>query len=162
MVVRLRLVLATAFILLVPPLFATGHAQGALSGALHAPDVTGYVVIACFADADAGCDEARSGYAEIATAGASAAWVIEGLEPGPFLLLAWRDANGDGEAQDDELILLLDAAGEPALVFAPATGLVIGSPTAAATPAPACAASPPIRAPKSRWKTSSSRRRTRC
>ena len=122
---------------LVPhPAPATASAQGALSGELRAADVAGYVVIACFADAAAGCDDARSGVAEIATGGPSAAWVIDGLGAGPFLLLAWRDANGDGEAQEAELVVLLDAAGEPTLVYAPASGLVIASPSAAASPAP--------------------------
>jgi hypothetical protein len=129
MVVRLRRALVTSLVLLHFLLPSIAAAQGAIAGELRADDVAGYVVIACFADADAGCDEARSGVAEIATAGRSAFWVIEGLEAGPFLLLAWRDGNGDGEAQDDELLVLLDPAGEPALVFAPAGGLVIAGPT---------------------------------
>ena len=136
MVVRLRLVLVASLFVLLTPLLATARAQGALSGELRADDVAGYVVIACFADAAAGCDEARTGVAEIATGGPSATWAIDGLEAGPFLLLAWRDANGDGEAQEAELVVLLDAAGEPTLVYAPASGLVIATPGAAATPAP--------------------------
>jgi hypothetical protein len=118
---------------------STAAAQGTLSGELRADDVAGYLVIACFVDAADGCDEARSGVAEVATGGRSATWAIDGLGAGPFLLLAWRDANGDGEPQDQELVVLRDEAGEPALVFAPAGGLVIASedatpssPTAAA------------------------------
>lgn len=132
MVVRLRLALVASLASLLTLLGSIAGAQGALSGELRADDVAGYVVIACFADAEAGCDDARSGVAEIATAGRSANWVIEGLEVGPFLLLAWRDTNGDGEAQEAEFVVLLDAAGEPTLVYAPASGLVIASPSAAA------------------------------
>ena len=125
---------------------APALAQGRLSGTLEAPDVRGYVIIACFADAELGCDEARSGYAEISATGARAAWTIDVAARGPYLLLAWRDANGDGEAQEHELVVLSDATGEPSLVFAPAEGLAIavagaaavgpppGGPTAAATP----------------------------
>ena len=126
---------------------APALAQGRLSGTLEAPDVRGYLVIACFAHAELGCDEARSGYAEISATGARAAWVIDVAARGPYLLLAWRDTNGDGDAQEHELIVLSDATGEPSLVFAPAGGLAIaaagapavgpppGGPIAAATPA---------------------------
>jgi uncharacterized protein (DUF2141 family) len=105
-------------------------AQGSLAGELLAADVAGYVVIACFADADVGCDEARSGFAAVTGAGPRAPWRIDGLAAGPFLVIAWRDANGDGELQDDEIALLLDAAGEPTLVLAPAEGLTIHAPGA--------------------------------
>ena len=136
MVVRLRLALVTSLATVLALLASIATAQGALSGELRAGDVAGYVVIACFADAEAGCDEARSGVAEIAGGGPSATWVIDGLGAGPFLLLAWRDANGDGEAQEAELVVLLDGAGEPTLVYAPASGLVIATPGAAASPTP--------------------------
>jgi hypothetical protein len=139
---------------------APGVAQGALSGEIVAADVAGYVVIACFADAELGCDEARSGFAEVAGGGTRADWVIEGLERGPFLVLGWRDVDGDGEAQEHELIVLSDAAGEPRLVMAPDAGLLLRAPdaptvqdgpvrrspaaTAPATPAPP---TPPAAAP---------------
>jgi hypothetical protein len=113
---------------------APGVAQGTLSGELVAADVAGYVVIACFADAELGCDEARSGLAEISGGGTRAAWTIEGLERGPFLVLGWRDVDGDGEAQEHELIVLNDAAGEPRLFTAPAAGLLLRAPDAPAAP----------------------------
>ncbi len=111
-----------------------GLAQGALTGELEAPDVAGYVVIACFADVDVGCDEARSGYAAIEGGGSRAAWRIDGLERGPFLVLGWLDANGDGEGQEDELLVLNDEAGEPRLVTAPDDGLVLRAARPAAAP----------------------------
>lgn len=110
-------------------------AQGALSGTLYAPDVGGYVVVACLPSPVDGCDEARSGLVAVPGSGASAVWRIDGLGAGPFLVFAWRDADGDGEADDDELSTLLDAAGEPFLVAAPASGLVLGPTAPAAGPA---------------------------
>jgi hypothetical protein len=134
-----------------------GLAQGPLSGELLAADVAGYVVIACFADAEFGCDEARSGFAEVAGGGTRAAWAIEGLERGPFLVLGWRDVDGDGEAQEHELVVLSDAAGEPRLITAPAAGLLLRAPDAGpdgparrspsaapATPGPAQAPPTPV------------------
>lgn len=112
------------------------RAQGTLAGELHAGEVAGYVVIACFVDADVGCDEDLSVIATIATSGTHAAWSLETAAAGPFLLLAWRDANGDGEAQEDELVVLTDAAGEPALVTPPTVGLVLRGPGAPAGKAP--------------------------
>jgi hypothetical protein len=137
-----------------------GAAQGALSGELVAADVAGYVVIACFADAELGCDEARSGFAEVAGGGTRAAWAIDGLERGPFLVLGWRDVDGDGEAQEHELVVLRDAAGEPRLITAPAAGLLLRAPDApivqdgpvrrspaASAPATAAPAAPPAAPP---------------
>jgi hypothetical protein len=137
-----------------------GFAQGALSGEIVAADVAGYVVIACFADAELGCDETRSGFAEVAGGGTRAAWVIDGLERGPFLVLGWRDVDGDGEAQEHELVVLSDAAGEPRLITAPAAGLLLRAPDApivqegpvrrspaASAPATAAPAAPPAAPP---------------
>jgi hypothetical protein len=133
MVGRLARVARSLVVLLA--FFGPALAQGALSGTLYAPDVGGYVVIACLPSLTDGCDEAGSGFAEIPGGGASAAWRIDGLGAGPYLVLAWRDVDGDGEADEDELTVLLDAAGEPALVAAPATGIALGPTAAAAAPA---------------------------
>ena len=129
-------------------------AQGALSGTVYAPDVGGYVIIACLPSLADGCDEAGSGFVEVVGGGASAAWRIDGLGVGPFLVLAWRDADGDGEADEDELSALLDGGGEPALVAAPASGIAVG-PTAppaasAASANPAPTAPAPTRSGPSR------------
>jgi hypothetical protein len=126
--------LGRASVLVVTLLLAgsTGHAQPTIGGELLAEEVRGYVLIACYADAVLGCDEARSAFVEISSSGTYVAWSIVVGSDGPFLLLAWRDANADGEAQDDELVVLLDADGEPALVTAPAAGLVLRAPGAPA------------------------------
>jgi hypothetical protein len=124
------------------------HAQGALQGELLAGEVAGYLVIACYADAEIGCDEELSAVAVIEAAGARATWSMDVAADGPFLLLAWRDANGDGEAQDHELVVYLDASGEPALVTAPASGLVLRGPGAPAdSPASAAPTRPTAGAP---------------
>jgi hypothetical protein len=136
-----RVVLVGSLLVLVSSIV---HAQSALVGELHAAEVSGYVVIACAPHPIDGCDEARSGFTVIDAAGARAQWRIDGLDAGPFLVLAWRDTDGDGEAQDHEFTLLTDADGEPSLVTPPATALLIRSadaPTTAAT-APAASATP--------------------
>lgn len=130
-----RLARSPSWLVVLLAIGAPALAQGALSGTLYAPDVGGYVVIACLPSLVDGCDEVGSGFVEVAGTGASAPWRIDGLGAGPFLLLAWRDADGDGEAAETELTVLLDAAGEPALIAAPATGIVLGPTAAAAAPA---------------------------
>jgi len=122
---------------------SAAHAQGILAGELLAGEVAGYVVIACYADPEVGCDEDLSLFVAIEASGTRAAWSIESAVAGPFLLLAWRDANGDGEAQEVELVVLTDAAGGPVLLTAPASGLVLRGPGAPA----AGAASPTRTAP---------------
>jgi hypothetical protein len=119
------------------------HAQGILAGELLAGEVAGYVVIACYADPEVGCDEDLSLFVAIEASGTRAAWSIESAVAGPFLLLAWHDADGDGEAQEVELVVLTDAAGGPVLLTAPASGLVLRGPGAPA----AGAASPTRTAP---------------
>jgi hypothetical protein len=102
---------------LVALLGASALAQGSVSGTVFAPSVAGLSVIACYLSGD-GCDEARSGFAVI---GAGGAYRIDGLGPGPFLVLLWHDADGDGEASETELTVYGGDA--PQLVTAPATGI---------------------------------------
>jgi hypothetical protein len=73
-----------------------GVAQGTLSGELVAADVAGYVVIACFADAELGCDEARSGFAEIGGGGTRAAWPSRGWSAGPSSCWAGATSTATG------------------------------------------------------------------
>lgn len=103
-------------------LSAFAGAQGSISGTLFAPDTMGYVVLACYPSAD-GCDEALSGYAELAGSGRRQAFSIDGLTEGAYVLIAWLDANGNGEPEDSELSVLLNADGEAALVTPPLQGL---------------------------------------
>jgi len=108
-------------------LLTSAAAQGTLSGTYAADDVAGAIVIACWPSEQDGCDEARSGSAEVVGSGPTGTWRIDDLGAGPFLLLAWRDLDGDGEATEDELDVLLEADGSPRLVTAPAQGLALGS-----------------------------------
>jgi hypothetical protein len=115
-------------------------AQGELRGEVHADEVGGTLVIACLPSAVDGCDEGGSAYAEVVGTGPRGTFVVAAPGVGPYLLIGWRDADGDGEPDDDEIVVLLDAAGEPALVTAPASGLVIGTPQAPGARAPTPAA----------------------
>lgn len=85
---------------LLAPLIACALGQGSISGTLYAPSVAGLNVIACY-PSETGCDEVLSGYAVIAQHGPSASYHIDGQ--GPFIVLVWNDADGDGEATDAEL-----------------------------------------------------------
>lgn len=118
---------------------ACAWAQSSLSGIVYpAPgeDVAGTVVIACYPAAD-GCDQRLSAFVQIAQGGASAAFRIDGLAPGQYLPLAWRDRNGDGILDEDE-VAVHTVAGEPAYVQAPAEGIVLRfEQLAARAPAPA-------------------------
>ena len=109
-------------------------AQGALSGTLYAPEIRGYLVIACFPGGD-GCDEARSSLVEITASGSSAPFNIPNLAAGQYLLIAWKDLNNNGEAEDNELTALLLPSGEPLLISPPSSNLELR--VAAAQPAAA-------------------------
>lgn len=124
--------------LCLPLLASWALAQGALSGTLYAPEVEGYLIIACFPGGD-GCDEARSGLAEITAIGGSAPFNIANLVAGQYLLIAWKDLNNNGEAEESELTALLMPSGEPLLVSPPSSKLELH--VGAVQPAPPAAAS---------------------
>jgi uncharacterized protein (DUF2141 family) len=76
--------------------------EPALSGTVHAPaggDVSGTIILACF-QVDDDCDEEQSGYVEIAVSGNSAEFSISDLQATSYLLIAMKDANGNGEYGD--------------------------------------------------------------
>lgn len=114
-------------------------AQGTLSGTLYAPEVRGYLVIACFPSGD-GCDEVRSGLVEVTASGSSASFAIPNLAAGQYLLIAWKDGNQNGEAEEHELTVLLLPTGEPRLVSPPQSAIelrVTAVPPAAPSAVPA-------------------------
>jgi uncharacterized protein (DUF2141 family) len=83
-------------------------AQGPIRGTVHAPageDVRGAVIVACYAPGGR-CDYAsphpRSRAVRIDTPGASAAFVLRGLEPGEYVVLGTRDTNGNGVEDDGD------------------------------------------------------------
>lgn len=104
-------------------LLGAALAQGSISGTLFAPDTQGYVVIACYPSADAGCDEVLSGVTQLAGSGRRQAFRIDGLAEGAYMLVAWRDANGNGDSEESELSVLLGADGQPVLLRPPMQGV---------------------------------------
>jgi uncharacterized protein (DUF2141 family) len=89
---------------------APAAAQGTLRGTVHAPageDVRGAVVVACYAQ-NGRCDYASphplSRAVRIDTRGASATFVLRGLEPGEYVLLGTRDVNGNGVEDDGDWV----------------------------------------------------------
>lgn len=98
-------------------------AQGGLAGTFHAPEVGGYVVIACYPSPSEGCDWSRSGTAQLSGTGSNAAFAFPALPAGDYLLIAWLDVNGDGLVDEAEISLFGGPDGEPVLVTAPAQGI---------------------------------------
>jgi uncharacterized protein (DUF2141 family) len=89
---------------------APAAAQGTIRGTVRAPageDLRGAVVVACYAPGGR-CDYAsphpRSRAVRIDTPGASAVFVLRGLEPGEYVVLGTRDVNGNGVEDDGDWI----------------------------------------------------------
>jgi hypothetical protein len=78
------------------------------------------VVIACRLENDT-CDEARSGIQELNASTPSATYRIDNLENAAYLMLAWRDLNGNGEADAGDEIGMYRQGGKPALLTPPAS-----------------------------------------
>ncbi len=98
-----------------------------IRGTLYASEVWGFVLIACYYGIDLqDCDEDRSAVQAVAQTGASADYAFDGLSSGYYLVIAWRDADGDGELDldgEDEVAFHADLDGDPALVALPARGV---------------------------------------
>jgi uncharacterized protein (DUF2141 family) len=89
---------------------APAGAQGTIRGTVHAPageDVRGAIVVACYAQ-DGRCNYAsphpRSRAIRIDTRGASATFVVRGLEPGEYVILGTRDINANGVEDDGDWV----------------------------------------------------------
>lgn len=104
-------------------LLGAALAQGSISGTLFAPDTQGFVVIACYPSADDGCDESLSGVTQLAGGGGRQAFRIDGLAEGSYMLIAWQDANGNADAEENELVFLLGGDGEPVWLRPPMKGV---------------------------------------
>jgi len=98
-------------------------AQGSIRGNLVTGDARPYVVIACYVSITDGCDEALSGFAQTSGAAGARPFAVDGLAEGHYLLIAWRDLNGNGDAEEDEIEVMLGADGEPLLLNPPVDGL---------------------------------------
>jgi hypothetical protein len=96
-------------------------AQGSISGTVSASDVTGFVVIACYADATVGCNESLSSTAELG----SPNYQLENLTAGQYIIFLWRDTNKSGELEEDQDEVHYYAAGteEVTLISPPAQNI---------------------------------------
>ena len=140
-----RLVLGAGLLLLAG--CAGAEAQGSISGTVYATpgeDIRGTWVIACHVSGR-GCDS-RSRQTRghrIASNGASARYVIEGLAAGEYMLVAFKDRNGNGYEDREDWSGHYPAADGSALRITPPmtdvdVRLRLGG-TVAATPTPAAA-----------------------
>ncbi len=77
---------------------AMSFAQGSISGTVSANDVTGFVVIACYADATVGCNESLSSMTELN----SPSYHLANLSAGQYIIFLWRDTNNSGELEEDQ------------------------------------------------------------
>ena len=107
-------------------LIALSFAQS-ISGILYADNVQGFVVIGCLLDVNTqDCDYDKSPYMTIEQSGSSATFELENAPAGNYLVIAWKDTNGNGNLEEqDEVGYYVDSRGEPALVTAPASNIDI-------------------------------------
>lgn len=108
---------------------AGAGAQGTLtlSGTVNAApgsDVKNTVVIAC-AVVNGKCDESDAQVSAITVGGKSAPFTLGGLNARPYLLLAWRDLNGNKQVDDGDHVAQLLVNGQGAPVTPPARGLTL-------------------------------------
>jgi uncharacterized lipoprotein NlpE involved in copper resistance len=121
--------------LIVYIMFSVSLAQGSISGTVSASDVTGFVVIACYADATVGCNESLSSVTELS----SPVYQLGNLTAGQYIVFLWRDTNNSGELEEDQDEVHYYAAGneEVTLISPPAQNIDFNLVSAAApTPAP--------------------------
>ncbi len=96
-------------------------AQGSISGTVSANDVTGFIVIACYADATVGCNESLSSTAELS----NPSYQLGNLSAGQYIIFLWRDTNNSGELEEDQDEVHYYAAGneEVTLISPPAQNI---------------------------------------
>jgi len=100
---------------------------GTLSGTVLATltgDLEGVVVVACFPSSD-GCDDAKSKVAPLSAGGQSANFSLSGLLASEYLILAWKDSNGNGELDAGDEVGVAMQGGKPLLVKPPAKSLQV-------------------------------------
>jgi hypothetical protein len=105
----------------------TAAAQNTLSlsgtvFALPGSQLQNTVVIACLRVNDT-CDDQRSGVQQLTASGSSARFQISNLENEDYLLLAWRDLNGNSEADTGDEVGIYQQGGKPTLLRPPASNL---------------------------------------
>jgi serine protease len=82
------------------------------------PTVQGTIVLAAFVNAQGNLEEAKSNAVQLTQSSSSAAFNVGDLETGNYLVVAWKDVNGDQKLNAGDLIGL-----EPNLVKPTKTGL---------------------------------------
>ena len=117
--VALALLLALALVLSACGGSGPSAPASGLSGTVFAPsggDVMGTTVIACLPLGDDACDP-QSKTTDITRSGPSAPYSFDGLEAGSYIVVAFKDGNGNAQADDG------DFYGESSSVTPPATGV---------------------------------------
>lgn len=108
---------------------AFAFSQGNISGTLYADDVRDFVIIGCLLDLSTqDCDYDQSPFVRIESGGTSATYTLPDATLGNYIIIAWKDTNGNGVLDDDgsdEIGFYVDANSEPALVTSPASGIDI-------------------------------------
>ncbi len=82
------------------------------------PSVQGTIVLAAFVNAQGNLEEAKSNAVQVTQSSSSAAFSVGDLETGNYLVIAWKDVNGDEKLNAGDLI-----GQEPNLVKPSKTGL---------------------------------------
>lgn len=106
----------------------SASASNDISGTITAPaggDLAGTVVVACYnPDPRGGCDASGSRTTQITSPGASAPYTISNVNPGPHIVYAYRDFDGNGELNAGDYYGFYTTDGSsPALFTAPATDI---------------------------------------
>jgi hypothetical protein len=107
--------------------FSSVFAQGNITGTLYANDVKGFVIIGCLLDLNTqDCDYDKSPYMTLEQTGSSASYQLENAPAGNYLVIAWRDRNGNGQLDDDgsdEVGYYVDSSNEVVLITPPASNI---------------------------------------
>lgn len=100
-------------------------AQNTIQGNVYARDVSGLVVIGCLFDSSTSdCNYEKSQYAAVNGDGS---YTLTNLEPGQYVIIAWRDINGNknlDQGQDD-IAYYTTADGQIAFVIPPASNIAV-------------------------------------
>lgn len=105
--------------------FATALAQNTIQGNVYADDVKGMVVIAClFNSSSSDCNYEKSQFVAVNPDGS---YLLSNLEPGQYLIIAWRDGNGNQNLEEgqDDIGYYTTAAGQLAFVTPPASNITV-------------------------------------
>ena len=111
----------------------TALAQNTITGQVVANDPQGFLIIGCLIDlATSDCNYEKS---QSATVNQDSTYILSNLEPGQYIMIAWRDTNGSGDLEEgqDEIGYYTDANGEVSLITAPASNINITVGNSAAT-----------------------------